>query len=688
MRAAVTEDLAAAPPEEESERGLEELVPGLQPTAHRPSQAGALAWALAQERGRRWTSRKKLLLPCRGARDVAVELDVGLSYEVRGGVLALGLGAGKTLVLLGLVAAPAADEPPQGLHAVPTTLIFAPWSNVAEGTWENEARRHAPGARLRVRTVTEERQLASLSALALRALDVLVLPHAALESWSCFQRQMDGAAGGGECAHAARCLRFRRTVAARAAEEMAREPQAELRWTLADLTPLGLAWRRLVVDDADQLLQRTSHFGNALLRYTQAARRWCLTATPRLDPAGLLNTCDFLRVGALAGTTEEWRGLVRAFFRGGSWDTSRLRVTHVTHRVRLSGLERACYESEYARAHASGKSDRLAVCVRRCAHWHEEGGAGALGLAEACDQSLHALEALRGVLHEELRALPHGAPYLHSVRAEKTRALARLEARGRYVAAVFAALTEQAVTSCPVCLETFGAAEERVAAPCGHIFHGACLEGGGERCAVCREPLHGGDEAARQLRPLRFRAQQGEQRTSSKIAAVVAFLRAHAARWRRQEGEGKALVLVQWTDLRARLEESLRAEGVAFVTHGGSVHEARERLALFSSAAADSPAVLLATFERRLGINIQHVTSHVLLVHPCVAAGEPGGPLLRPAEAEEQALARVVRPGQGAALPAGGGQVYFHRFVGADTVEETMVALPPPPWHLTETREA
>jgi len=80
------------------------------------------------------------------------------------------------------------------------------------------------------------------------------------------------------------------------------------------------------------------------------------------------------------------------------------------------------------------------------------------------------------------------------------------------------------------------------------------------------------------------------------------------------------------------------------------------------------------------------VTAHVVLVHPCVAAGEDP---LRPAEAEEQALARAVRPGQGEALPAGvSGHVRLHRFVGADTVEESLPGLVPLAWHTTETREA
>jgi hypothetical protein len=695
------EDLAREPMHvatEESEQTAEELVADLEPVTHRPSQAGALAWALAQERGVHWTTRRRFLLPCEAVADVAVELDVELTYETRGGVLALGLGAGKTLAVLGLIAAGGRARPADArepacaarggcnstvLVALRTTLVLAPWSNVAEGTWENEAQKHAPRAGLCLRTVTEERQLRALTVRALRALDVLVLPHAALETWTSFQSQVGkSATPQGECPHAHRCLRFQRTVGARAAREIAHEPDAETRWSLADLTPLGVAWERVVVDDADQLLQRTSTFGNALLRYTRAERRWCLTATPRLDAAHLQYVCDFLRVAALAGTRAEWGRFVAAFFRGGSWDTSAVRVTHVSHRVRLTGLERAYYESEYARALASGRPDKLAVCVKRCAHWHDGVTGRSMSLKEACDESLRALRLLHGSLTEQLAALSHGEPYVHSVR----KALTRLDARSRYVQTVFAALTVEPATSCPVCLETFGAAEERVIAPCGHIFHARCLEESpGDRCAVCRDALLL-DEAGHQVGPLRFRAQMGDQHTSSKIAAVVVFLRGLAERWERGEGEGKALVIVQWTNLRTRLEDSLHAEGVPFVAHGGNVRQARDRLALVSSACPTSPAVLLATFERRLGINIQHVTSHVVLVHPCVAAGEEP---LRPAEAEEQALARAVRPGQGEALPAGvSGHVRLHRFVGADTVEESLPGLVPLAWHTTETREA
>ena len=266
------------------------------------------------------------------------------------------------------------------------------------------------------------------------------------------------------------------------------------------------------------------------------------------------------------------------------------------------------------------------------------------------------------------------------------------------MATAFEALTKAPCAKCPICLELFRVTEPRVMCPCGHIFHGECLEADGsaheQRCGLCRKPTHQrlrlrcraieGGPAEVTLKPVKFRPQSGEQRTSSKFAELTAVLLGLVEDWRASAGAtGKVLVLVQWCELRAKLEEAFRADGIRFVAHKGQVTEARENLKSFLSEAVDSPVVLVATFERRLRFNIQHVAAHVVLVHPCVASGAHTDDTLTlgPEQTEEQAFALVVRPGQLR-------DVHIHRFVGADTVEEGMVAAKPKPWHRSELREA
>ena len=695
---------------------LEELVPGVEPSAHRPAQAASVAWALQRDRDGTWQTQRRMLLACHPQHDVAMQLRLSATYSCRGGVLAQSMGTGKTLAALCLIAARPAPAPERlmapELHRVSCTLILAAVSNVAEGTWQHDAARHLDALTppFKLRTVASPKHLREVTVAELSRLDALVLPQTALD-WLCFQKGMAdpprerSETDAERCEHLRRCLHFQRSRAAAIAADIRATPARASRWTLADVGPAGVCWERLVVDELPELLgDRPWTFGKALLQAVEAPRRWGLTATPKLDAQGLQAACDFLRVSTAGSLAAQWSELARTLFRGGSWDTTAIDVTHVTHRIRLSGLERAVYESEYARAHSSSRCDRMASCVRKCTHWRDsaESPDDALSLPEACERSLAALNRL---IEDRARDVGEqvggGAAYVAEVRRMREEELARLRVQGRYVSAVFEAMTASPCEECPICLTRFAGTEVRLITPCGHVFHEACLhearvEGRPLCCPNCRKPVlqrlplrcplprQGDSRSEVVLQPIKMRPQAGEQRTSSKIAYLASFLKSHSQAWRATRGAaGKVLVLVQWSDMRLRLEEALCAEAVPFVAHKGQLAEARDNLQSFLQEEPDSPVVLLATFERRLGINVQKVAAHVVLVHPFVdcKATHEGNTGLRPAQAEEQALARVVRPGQ--TRP-----VFLHRLVGADTVEETMIAVPPEAWHRRETRDA
>lgn len=701
---------------------LDELVPGVEPPTHRPAQAAAVAWALQRDAEGLWETERRFLLACHPQQDAALQVHLSATYSCRGGVLAQTMGTGKTLAALCLVAARPAPAPARplapDLPRVRCTVILAAVSNVAEGTWEDDARRHlcALHPPFRMRTVATPKQLREVSLAELERLDAIVMPQTAMD-WSCFERGMrdrpgsNPEAGGEQCVHLRRCLHFQRTRGSAVAADLRASPARAAAWTLADLGIVGVHWERIIVDELPEVLaEKPWTFGKALLQAIEAPRRWGLTATPKLDARGLQAVCDFLRVSAASGTAAQWASVVGTLFRTGSWDTTAIRVTHVTHRVRLSGLERAVYESEYARAHASAKPDRMASCVRKCTHWRDSAdtpGDDALTLPQACERSLAALNQLiEDRSREAGESIACGAAYLPEVHRAQQEELTRLRTQGKYVFAVFQTLTQSPCEDCPICLVPFQGTEVRLITPCGHIFHESCLdaakvEGIPLRCPSCREPVTkrlplrcplpaepSSQSTTPQrevvLQPIKMRPQSGDQRTSSKIACLACFLKRHSDEWRRTEGTtGKVLVLVQWSDMRIRLEEALCAEDVPFVAHKGQMPEARDNLQAFLREDLASPVVLLATFERRLGINVQRVAAHVVLVHPFVAikAASEGLPSVRPEQIEEQALARVVRPGQSR-------PVCLHRFVGADTVEESMVAVAPEAWHFTRVIEA
>ena len=701
---------------------LDELVPGVEPPTHRPAQAAAVAWALQRDADGTWETERRFLLACHPQQDAALQVRLSAIYSCRGGVLAQTMGTGKTLAALCLVAARPAPVPTRSLAPdlprVRCTIILAAVSNVAEGTWEDDARRHlcALHPPFRMRTVATPKQLREVSVAELERLDAIVMPQTAMD-WACFNRGMsdppraDPAYRGEQCEHLRRCLHFQRSRGSAVAADIRASPARASAWTLADLGIAGVHWERIIVDELPEVLvEKPWTFGKALLQAIEAPRRWGLTATPKLDARGLQAVCDFLRVSAASGTASQWSSVAGTLFRTGSWDTTAIQVTHVTHRVRLSGLERAVYESEYARAHASARADRMASCVRKCTHWRDSADSpedDALTLPQACERSLAALNQLiEDRSREAGESIDGGAAYLPEVHRAQQEELTRLRTQGKYVSAVFQTLTQSPCEECPICLMRFQGTEVRLITPCGHVFHEGCLEaarveGTTLRCPSCREPVtrrlplrcplpaqplaQSSPQTEVVLQPIKMRPQSGDQRTSSKIACLACFLKRHSDEWRHSGGvAGKVLVLVQWSDMRLRLEEALCAERVPFVAHKGQMPEARDNLQAFLREDPASPVVLLATFERRLGINVQRVAAHVVLVHPFVgskAVPEGGSPSLRPEQAEEQALARVVRPGQSR-------PVCLHRFVGADTVEENMVAVAPEVWHFTQTVES
>ena len=139
---------------------LDEMLPGVNPLTHREAQASAVGWALRREHDGLWETEGKSSLPCEPQIDAALELNLRLSYQCKGGVICLSLGAGKTLAGLCLVAARSSPAPMRkgspDLPRVRTTLILAAVSNVAEGTWANAG----------AETLPRHRRTSSLQAVA------------------------------------------------------------------------------------------------------------------------------------------------------------------------------------------------------------------------------------------------------------------------------------------------------------------------------------------------------------------------------------------------------------------------------------------------------------------------------------------------------------------------------------------
>lgn len=236
----------------------------------------------------------------------------------------------------------------------------------------------------------------------------------------------------------------------------------------------------------------------------------------------------------------------------------------------------------------------------------------------------------------------------------------------RFLESVMQQATSKQGLDCGICLHPLCAP---CVTPCAHIFCASCIEQclkSQQECPQCRAPVRGrsqlsmlkssvhgagpvqgGDASANLDHPCSdavagsegdcCRESQAdrpiqEPEFGSKISALVTRLKAI------QRVNEKAVVFAQWQDLIFKIHAALTKFGVPAAVLAGGAFDRASVLQRFESP--ELPVLLLSLEDSASGTNMAHA-SHVLLVHPMVAASPEEQQAY-----EAQAIGRVRRWGQ------------------------------------------
>jgi SNF2 family DNA or RNA helicase len=618
--------------------------------------------------------------------DTEAELVRDSVYSLRGGILTLGPGAGKTSIVLSLVARDAAltlSSASQASQASSTlssasrargdllesraTLIIVPPHLPAQWRFELQTRF---GDSVKSVVVMGWQDLVKHTLEEICSADVLVLPSTSLR-WPVWHERLTRI-----LQDAGDTLTSFERASAHLRSFTRLRPASAAKLTLFDVPVQLITFRRVVYDEAHILLPPSHQESRMLtsLTHLRAGRRWVVTATPTLTRRGLMDLADLLQlhIGGLGedlpGATEQL--FLDTFARGGPAEVPSMRDLTLRRKlvsVDLSARERALYSYE-TRKEQLLSGGRLVLgerAVIRCTIVR--------GLADS-EQVLSASQALQRFSQklEECRRLnainERRLDANTSATSEERRLLQSSIARGRgeerslsFLVASLSAISDEGEMECSICLTDLGKTSARAVTLCGHSFHSDCLAQALLRariCPNCRSEV--GEDASAPLvvhpseRDLESSATEDAvmRRTyGSKLAAVAHALRGIFG----DEPDAKVLIFTQFASIALEAQRALGSFGIARLK-GGSA-EIAATLRNFETDA--SLRVLIMSLESMpCGTNLSRA-SHIFLLHPPLAATPQ-----QAIDIEAQAIARALRPGQLR-------QVTAWNFVAAGTSEET-----------------
>jgi len=248
------------------------------------------------------------------------------------------------------------------------------------------------------------------------------------------------------------------------------------------------------------------------------------------------------------------------------------------------------------------------------------------------------------------------------------RGLRALEARARLVnffeATVRAARGEERLR-CPICLDDVSPLDRGVL-PCAHMGCALCLEETArrtKRCPVCRAAAQPEQVMRLELPDIERTESSGSTagsstehgRFGSKIARLLRLLTDIAER----EPDARAILFVQWEDLKRKVAGALSEFGVEHAVLHGSVWARQKTIERFQNGlAGEGPRVLLLSLQDSASGTNLTAASHVILFHPMISSSRQAS-----VGCEMQAVGRALRAGQ--TRP-----VRIWRFVVAGTAEQ------------------
>ncbi|CAK9038401.1 unnamed protein product [Durusdinium trenchii] len=239
--------------------------------------------------------------------------------------------------------------------------------------------------------------------------------------------------------------------------------------------------------------------------------------------------------------------------------------------------------------------------------------------------------------------------------------------------------------SCSVCMEDDLPLQKLAITPCAHAFCISCLRdivAKFSKCSLCQRSLAKKDVRALVSELEGAQDKEPPQENTSgirldKYGTKLAVLVQKFNDLRRQDGEAKIILFVQFDDLKRKVCTALNEFGIPCATLQGSVGERAGIIRDWqNNPQSDTFVLLLSLAQSASGTNLT-AASHVVFLHPMLAPAE------RAVGYEMQAIGRARRHGQRRDV------VHVWRFVTADTLEQQITerhqgAL----WALEQERQA
>ncbi|KAL7421932.1 hypothetical protein Q5752_003704 [Cryptotrichosporon argae] len=545
----------------------------------------------------------------------------------RGGIIADGMGLGKTLTTLSLVLATKKDEAAPGFSGA--TLVVCPLSVLSN--WEKQIKDHvAPG---NLTSYTYHGATRDVTATTLASYDVVITTY--------------------------------QTVASDAGSATA-SPVKGKKPKVSEGALMHVKWKRVVADEGHVLKNPRAKMTQAFAAL-QAERRWVCTGTPIINsPADLGSLLTCLHICAPLDTPEYFRSLlIRPLASTRSYDNNAasrllqalvgqilLRRTKNTKNkegrtiVELPPIEyydvAVKLDDETRRVY-----DRInAECARRFMEMMDEGEGqvSVLAILTRMRQMCLALDLVPQSFLDEMNGAPaagHNAVAAVSLSQEEQDALV---AKLRQVIAD----SEE----CPVCFDVLD--DPRIT-DCGHAFCLACITTVIEvqaRCPMDRHPLTAGsllelppdddapviDTAAKTVK-------------SAKVDELVRYLHAFAP-------DEKTLVFSQFTSFLDRVGKRLDDEGIKSVRFDGSMNakQRQQVIASFQQPGRGPRVMLISLKSGAVGLNLT-AASNVFLCDPWWQSA-----------IEKQAIDRVHRMGQTKT-------VRVFQLIAEDTIESKVLSI-------------
>jgi len=243
---------------------------------------------------------------------------------------------------------------------------------------------------------------------------------------------------------------------------------------------------------------------------------------------------------------------------------------------------------------------------------------------------------------------------------------------------------------CNVCMEEDLPLARLAITPCAHAFCIGCLRESVakfSKCSLCQRPLQQKDVRPlvseleekcekKEPEPTPQLSSQGVRldKYGTKLAVLVNKLH----ELRRQDGEAKVILFVQFDDLKRKVCSALREFGIPCTTLQGGVGTRAGIIRDWqNNPQSETFVLLLSLAQSASGTNLT-AASHVVFLHPMLAPNAE-----RAVGYEMQAIGRARRHGQKRSV------VHVWRFVTADTLEQKITEIHQGAlWRVEQERQA